>query len=1365
MALRPLAGTIDIANNMEFFTDKGRHSEYAETIVAVDSIRNILKEVSMGLCNRKDANSKIERLLYDIKRFGQPLFSRKQAKYIAQLRKISTKLDLLSYYVMINDGSDYLFRSSQICKMLRTDKAKGDVELIIKDLRFFGIKKGTHIAAIISASRDRENIKKTIKKLHSLGVKKPAHIAMIMRGSKQADEIGKVFDCLKTLGIKEEIHVAMILQGASTEEKITRIAEALKTVEIIDSYSLSVILSSKMDEIKIVPYVLWLRSMGINKPSNIALLIKRGRSKSDIENILKMLKQSGIEDEFHKTMILISARKAEIIFNIIELIEEKLNQLIRKNPELAGWILGLVVYSAARSSREEKDIEILMDALVSFGINSPSCMAMILQSSRKEPEIKRILEFFDFYDIKEISYIAKILVTSRKEKDIRDIVRHGHKHGMTKGSHMATILKSALPAKDIIDITGILLDVSRRNNGYNRLSHSLIADLTAHPKRLKKALQSVYEKNGVLPDPSSPLSEEDKKYLNFRLLLRNLDRQALFALIDKLFKVNHEISALKECIDNSILEDIKNITGFLSKRELSPEGHITAGLLLFSFDATIRIRARNKLVENYSYILTRYKDGERLSIASDILIMVCTHYNIYHNMMHNGNSFDLRAYLNKSLSYVDVVTYDKSFPESIRKIRKQIRDFVRKMNVKPGDMRYESIIISEFTKRGYDIETIKYALGKKMLSLNSPVGNGNTSFMDSIADDSISCDILDMQLEEDTRASASGSKEINTLDIIKDNDLKKTQIAAALLPILKWIRHQETNNNNVDIIIPISRGADPIGWLLNKILLETDIIKNKPDFLSVIISKPQSLSLGDILTSQLTEKEKTLRIKDEQLGQLGETLRLLYERIPENEKRQLFPYGILQLAHDGDCTLAELVTVLGDAYFNILEFEFRWQIGMAKEEQVADFTIKSVRPLLNAVFYHTEIGKALNGKHVLFMDEWIETGQTQFISKLFWSSIVSDGKVSFSLLIKNECSGVVTFDELKDKFGIVIDVYGYVLRQGAFDWLDKHSLGPDWKVGIYDLQSFAEYKSTRTKQYKMIQDGNGLDSSYFVSLITAEIKRKINENIEDRLLNKVTAYLIRRIFQEEGVWGKFLPSWLLEAQDKSLRLELGKRYEEIMLKVQSAIKEIIFGIGEDSLPPPENSPPQFKGFYQKNPYKWISDMKGLLLRAYDGWNALKDDKRLSELMRSYIAQELPAEEETALLDSIMLLHLRKLWDMPHIQFKLDNLSLNEKASLKEGDIRDLFRRWEEEAGGYIVTDENYAELGIGIGDIAQVEVLSCKDNVVLSVTTRSGKQVLAATSADIVLSGRQFKRQTEVSKARSLSFREKPALVGISHAA
>ncbi len=729
-ALRPLASSAAAADDIGFFLNKKRYADYKSVTGAIEKIRSKLEEVDAGLSKRRYVNPEIEAILSGITRNEKPLFKNNQSHKIARVRKLKEKLSLLSYYLLLNDNNDYLFRPSYIFKLLIACRQKSEVEFLIEELASFGIKKGSHIAGIISSSGSRHEIVRAIKRLYSLGIRKPAHIAMVMRGSRKEDDIEKTILCLKSLGIDKDIHQAMVLQGARSAEEIRRVAESLKPVGIEDSYSLAVILKSAKKEEDILPFALWLKGLGIERPSNIALIIQRDRNKSDIKQITGMLRSFGIREELHITNILLSSREQDNIKKIIELLREEM--------ALSGSELGSVASKIMRSSRGRKDILGSINAIRSFGIKHPGYIAMILQSSRGEPEIRRLLEYFSSYGITGGNSVTKIMLSSRKEREIKDIVKYLYDMGMTKDSQIANVIRSTRPGKMIKKIAGILLAAVKKNNGYNRLSNSLIANLAARPKRLKKILESIYERKGELPVAGRPLTEEDKEYIRYRLILRNIDMESLFLLAELLVKNKDKLAGLKAYINRQAADDRSGISVLLPKKTLSENDHIRAGLLLFSFDSGVRMKMRNKLAEDYAYLLKRYKKNDSISVASNILMLVCTHYNIYHNMMKDmDNGFDLKAYLTRSLGYVGIVHYNESLPESIRGIRKEIRDFARKEGLRSNDKGYYAAIVSEFSRRGYDMQAVQYALGMKMLSLDKPLNGSDNALIDYLSEEDI----------------------------------------------------------------------------------------------------------------------------------------------------------------------------------------------------------------------------------------------------------------------------------------------------------------------------------------------------------------------------------------------------------------------------------------------------------------------------------------------------------------------------------------------------------------------------------------------------------------------------------------------------
>lgn len=507
---------------------------------------------------------------------------------------------------------------------------------------------------------------------------------------------------------------------------------------------------------------------------------------------------------------------------------------------------------------------------------------------------------------------------------------------------------------------------------------------------------------------------------------------------------------------------------------------------------------------------------------------------------------------------------------------------------------------------------------------------------------------LSWAIEEDYFLSPERTQAVSALDPeFSEKELKEimkekfaaTHIGVALLPIIKWLKQREEQQKPIDLVIPISRAADPIGWLLRKIIAENKIIKKEPQFLSTIMSNAKYLSLGSILTSQLTESEKATKLCDQKLAGLKDKLLAFYQGLSADEKNELQPYKLEELIQKEGATLNDVISELGDAYFNMRKFKEKWEDRKGRFE---DFSIKGLRPLLNECFLHTEIGKEFNGKNVLILDEWLETGSTLFVAKLFWQAITPTGSVSFGILMRNDCPEVIRFEELKKRYGIGIDVFGFASGEGTFDWLDDYSLGPEWKAEI-DECSFWEYRNFLERNDKCIQDSDALTGSLLAKMVISEVKKKIGDaQIKEEQLTRLSLYLMRRLFTEENVWGKSIAPWKMNEQREALHVELGAEYDNLEGKVESAIKEIISGKGEEDLQKGENWPDDFRDSYFMNPYKWIRDMKGLLKRAYDGWKITNKDTEISKVAHNYTTGINTPKEELAAIDLMMLMQKRAL---------------------------------------------------------------------------------------------------------------------------
>ncbi len=739
------SGTLSIATT--------RPKEVVTVDQMLSRIHQLLQSVDGKTVLRKHINPIIVETLLRLSIGERLIFNESQAKKIAKLIKLERRLGIFRYLLLRNVSSDNIFTGSHIASILSTSRDKKEIERIIKTLKALGIEKSTHITTILYTSRKEKEIKDIVKKLYSLKIKNPTHIARILLSSRDEEEIERIVETLRILGIEENTHLSTILQSSRKEKEIKDIINKLYLLGIKDSVHIARALHSSRDEEEIERVIKLLKSLGIIKSSHLTAILQSARKEKEIERIIEMLRAHGIEENTHLSTILQSSRKEKEIKDII-------NKLY-----LLGIKDSVHIARALRSSRDEEEIERVIKLLRSLDIKDHGHISMVLRSSRDREEIKRIIKLLISLNIKENSHITTILYTSRKEKEIKDIVKKLYSlkiknptHiarillssrdeeeivriiktlkalGMKKGVHITLILQSSRTEKEIELLAKILLDSTKDNNGHG-FSDALVARLVANTDYLINGLEYIYKRRGELPSFKKPFTEDDEKYIEFRLLLRNIHQKVLFLIIDTLYKDSGKIRTLNSYIAKRVTEDVATLMPFLEKEKLSDQEHVTAGLLLFSFDANVRRKVRDKLIENYADTLSCYHDTDKFSIAAELLLRISTDFNVYHKMLLGeiGES-DYRSYLFSSLRFVPVLHYYSAFPESLKRARKEIGIFIREYKLAHGTSPSSAEIDLAFVDRGYDTESIELALGKRPLSLDNTISNSNTSFIDIIPD-------------------------------------------------------------------------------------------------------------------------------------------------------------------------------------------------------------------------------------------------------------------------------------------------------------------------------------------------------------------------------------------------------------------------------------------------------------------------------------------------------------------------------------------------------------------------------------------------------------------------------------------------------
>ncbi|MFH1593157.1 MAG: hypothetical protein ABID09_00495 [Candidatus Omnitrophota bacterium] len=317
-----------------------------------------------------------------------------------------------------------------------------------------------------------------------------------------------------------------------------------------------------------------------------------------------------------------------------------------------------------------------------------------------------------------------------------------------KGTHLALILASSRKEEEILSYANEIMRLKKKISDFD-ISNFLIAQMIANPEFITRNFSYMLKEKAGLPPLDRLLRNEEKGYLRFRLFLQQFGLDTIYGLIDIFAEDSGKREEIKKCIRERAKEEKTRLSALLKVKVFYEDDYKEAGLLLFSCDESVRIEVRNGLVERHFDRINRYKDAEKNSLASELLLDVSTRYNIYHNLLTD----DLRhpsyiAYLESYLRFIDLILYYRNQPESLRQMRKEFKEFKMQFEIEHNREPSEQELITEFAKtKRYDVGVVLLALGKvRVRSLDEKIGEDAT-LMDFVPSPPIIPDsLVDAQL-------------------------------------------------------------------------------------------------------------------------------------------------------------------------------------------------------------------------------------------------------------------------------------------------------------------------------------------------------------------------------------------------------------------------------------------------------------------------------------------------------------------------------------------------------------------------------------------------------------------------------------------
>ncbi len=600
--------------------------------------------------------------------------------------------------------------------ILTSSRKEEEVKELINTLRDFGITEGAYIAPILTNSRNGEEIKTIIKTLKKFGITEGAYLAPILTSSRKEKEVKSLVKTLRRLGITEGAHLAYILTSSRKETEIKSIVRTLKGLGITKGYHLSLILHSARKKKEIVDIINTLERAGIKGGANLSLILRSARKEEEIKSIVDTLKELGITEGAHLAYILTSSRK-----------ETEIKSIVRTLKGLGitkGYHLSIIL----RGARKEKEIRSIVGTLKELGITESYHLALILASSRKGEEMKGLVNVLKGFGISEGFHTASVLISSRKEGEIKGIIKTLKEVGINESYCLSLVLRGSRKENEIKSYATEFMKLKAVIPGFN-IPNVLVAKIIANPEFITRNFSYMRKEKAKMPPLDRLLNDEEKKYLQFRLLLRQFGLSTVYGLIDILAEDSGKREELKEYIRKATEEEKACLSALLKVKTISEDDYGKAGLLLFSCDEKIRVGARDWLIERHLDRIKKYKDESRKSLAYELLLEASMRHNIYANLLKN----DLRqssyiAYLHTYLKCINLILYYRDQPESLRQIRRKFREFKVRSEMEHSRELSETELMTEFAdSMGYDIGAVLLALGKiHVKSLDAKIGEDAT---------------------------------------------------------------------------------------------------------------------------------------------------------------------------------------------------------------------------------------------------------------------------------------------------------------------------------------------------------------------------------------------------------------------------------------------------------------------------------------------------------------------------------------------------------------------------------------------------------------------------------------------------------------
>ena len=231
----------------------------------------------------------------------------------------------------------------------------------------------------------------------------------------------------------------------------------------------------------------------------------------------------------------------------------------------------------------------------------------------------------------------------------------------------------------------------------------------------------------LLPGLNELLTDEIRRYIAFRRLLRSLDlnRQSLRRIAETLLP-KKDSNEFDRAIDYSCDQDsllLKKVrSGYENRaiielrdrdREAYEKLMLDISILLYSLDENIRYEASFLLQKWFFPVVEKrhYKDEEEQGIATDILIETSRRSNLYHHYLRGDIKIpDYYAYLLTSLKYIHKLLGSKKIPKEIRSCYFASVRF--KTTHRQANMRESSIyeVEEHLSGKGFDPEIVRDTL-------------------------------------------------------------------------------------------------------------------------------------------------------------------------------------------------------------------------------------------------------------------------------------------------------------------------------------------------------------------------------------------------------------------------------------------------------------------------------------------------------------------------------------------------------------------------------------------------------------------------------------------------------------------------------